>query len=47
VLLLKDGRVFACGPKKDVLTAPVLSALFGVEIGVRVSQGGVWSMHRL
>ncbi len=47
VLLMKDGRVFASGPKEEVLTDKTLSALFGVPIRVQVSQGGVWSMHRL
>jgi iron complex transport system ATP-binding protein len=38
VVALKDGRVFRDGPTADVLTAPVLSEVFG--IGVRVERHG-------
>lgn len=36
VVLLKDGQVFKDGPKHEVLTAPVLSALFDMPIRVDV-----------
>src|SRR4030095_2471288 len=34
VVVLKDGRVWRDGPKADVLTAPVLSDVFGVAVDV-------------
>lgn len=38
-VLLKDGRVFADGPKREVLTAGKLSDLYGVALTVRWSEG--------
>ena len=35
VIMLKAGRVFADGPKGDLLTSERLSALFGVDVAVR------------
>jgi iron complex transport system ATP-binding protein len=46
VLLIKDGRVFAFGDTPDVLTSENLTALFGLDLIVRQSAGGTWSMHR-
>lgn len=46
VLLIKDGRVFAFGDKADVLTSENLSALFGIDLVVRRSEGETYSMHR-
>lgn len=34
VILLRKGRVFADGPKEDVLSAEVLSAVFGIRMEV-------------
>jgi iron complex transport system ATP-binding protein len=39
VVLLKDGRIFADGSKKRVLTTETLSALFGVPVHVFRSDG--------
>lgn len=39
VILLKDGRVFADGQKKQVLTAANLTALFGIDLALRWSAG--------
>jgi iron complex transport system ATP-binding protein len=32
VVMLRDGRIFADGPKRDVLTSERLSALFGLDV---------------
>ena len=44
VVVLKEGRVFRDGPKADVLTAPVLSDVFGVAVDVEERGGyyGAW-----
>jgi iron complex transport system ATP-binding protein len=42
VVLLRDGRVVADGPKADVLTAPALSALFGVSVRLTLDDDGVY-----
>ena len=34
VILIKEGRIYADGPKPEVLTAPKLSALFRLEVEV-------------
>jgi iron complex transport system ATP-binding protein len=39
VVLLKDGRVFADGPKKSVLTSDRLTELYGVDLKVKWSAG--------
>ena len=39
VVLLKDGRVFADGKKREVLTSKNLSAVFGLPIRVTESKG--------
>lgn len=39
VVLLKDGRVFADGPKRQVLTSATLTGLYGVGLNVRWSAG--------
>jgi iron complex transport system ATP-binding protein len=39
VVLLREGRILADGPKSEVLTAATLSELFGVRIGLRQHQG--------
>lgn len=39
VILLKEGRIFADGPKRRVLTEGVLGRLFGVDLHVRWSRG--------
>jgi len=39
VVLLKDGRLFADGPKKDVLTSAHLSEVFGIPIRVSEKRG--------
>jgi iron complex transport system ATP-binding protein len=40
VIMMKEGRIFADGEKKDLLTAPVLQHLFGVKVSL-VEQEGV------
>ena len=39
VVLLKDGHVFADGPKKQVLTSSRLTELYGVDLRVKWSAG--------
>ncbi len=39
VLLLRDGRIVADGPRRDLLTAPVLSDLFGTPIELTERDG--------
>jgi len=34
VILMREGRIVGDGPKRELLTAPVLSGLFGVEVTV-------------
>lgn len=43
VLLLKDGRLAAGGPKGDVLTAANLEAAFGVPMRVSCDAGRYWA----
>jgi iron complex transport system ATP-binding protein len=39
VVLLERGRVMASGPKREMLTADMLSALFGAPVGVEHANG--------
>jgi iron complex transport system ATP-binding protein len=39
VIMMKDGRIHADGPKSELLTAPTLSALFGAEVHVSHRDG--------
>ena len=39
VILLRDGRVFRDGPKQDVLTTQILSALYDTPVQVREREG--------
>lgn len=39
VILLKDGRIFADGPKRKILTSARLSELYQVDLGVKWSHG--------
>lgn len=39
VICLKDGRVWRDGPKREILTASALSALFGVDVRVEEFDG--------
>jgi iron complex transport system ATP-binding protein len=39
VILLRDGRVFADGPKNEILTTERLSALFGLPVEVARRDG--------
>jgi len=39
VVLLKQGRVFKDGPKREVLTSENLSALFGLSLHVEETDG--------
>jgi iron complex transport system ATP-binding protein len=39
ILMMKDGRIHADGPKASLLTAPVLSDLFQTEVNVSESGG--------
>ena len=42
VIQMRDGRIVADGPKRQLLTAPVLSALFGTQIHV-AERGGFFN----
>ncbi len=39
VLLMKDGRVFADGPKSTLLTDGVVSSLFGIPVRITCTEG--------
>ncbi|MEY3896213.1 MAG: hypothetical protein RLZZ214_1733, partial [Verrucomicrobiota bacterium] len=39
VVLLKEGRIFADGPKREVLTEGILGRLYDVQLNVRWSGG--------
>jgi iron complex transport system ATP-binding protein len=39
LVLLRDGRVLAQGPTRDVLTAPMIAQLYGVHADVRYHDG--------
>jgi iron complex transport system ATP-binding protein len=39
VILMREGRIVGDGPKLELLTAPVLSGLFGVEVTVAERDG--------
>jgi iron complex transport system ATP-binding protein len=39
VILMREGRIVADGAKGELLTAPVLSGLFGVEVRVTERDG--------
>jgi iron complex transport system ATP-binding protein len=45
VVVLADGRVLRDGPKREVLTGPVLSEAFGVPVAVEAREGfyAAWS----
>jgi iron complex transport system ATP-binding protein len=40
--MLRDGRVFADGPKHELVTSARLSALFGLDVEVRSRDGRYW-----
>ena len=42
VLLLRDGRIVAAGPRDSVMTNPNLSETFGVEVAVSAENGRYW-----
>jgi len=42
VVMLKQGRVFADGPKDEVLTSERLSALFGLAVEVHRERARFW-----
>jgi iron complex transport system ATP-binding protein len=42
VIMLRDGRVFADGPKHELMTSARLSALFGLDVEVRSRDGRYW-----
>ena len=44
VLLLKEGKVFAAGPKSDVLTSANLSAVFNAQVELR-KRAGNWYLE--
>lgn len=44
VVMVKDGRIFADGPKDELLTSARVSELFGEEISVE-STDGIYRMH--
>jgi iron complex transport system ATP-binding protein len=39
VILMREGRIVADGGKENLLTAPVLSELFGAEVRVMQQDG--------
>ena len=39
VILMREGRIVGDGPKRELLTAPVLSGLFGVDVTVVEREG--------
>jgi iron complex transport system ATP-binding protein len=41
VILIKEGRIYADGQKQEVLTAPTLTALFGIPVEV-LERGGYY-----
>ncbi|HTV82802.1 MAG TPA: ABC transporter ATP-binding protein [Acidobacteriaceae bacterium] len=41
VILMREGRIFADGPKRELITAETLRALFGVEVSL-VEHEGAW-----
>jgi iron complex transport system ATP-binding protein len=41
VILMREGRIFADGPKRELITAETLRALFGVEVSL-VEREGSW-----
>jgi iron complex transport system ATP-binding protein len=41
VILMREGRIFADGPKRKLITAETLRALFGVEVSL-VEREGSW-----
>lgn len=43
VILLKDGRVAASGPKREMLTAARLSDLFGAPVAIEESDGYLYA----
>ncbi len=47
VLLLKDGELFADGPKSELLTTPIMSELFAAPLQVEEHEGyyGLWSPY--
>ncbi|MDO5861249.1 MAG: ATP-binding cassette domain-containing protein [Thermoplasmata archaeon] len=44
VVMVKDGRIFANGPKEELLTSARVSELFGEDVVVECS-GGIYRMH--
>jgi iron complex transport system ATP-binding protein len=44
VMMLREGRILADGPKKEILTAERLSSLFGVTVRL-VQQDGYFHLH--
>ncbi|MFD0982724.1 iron ABC transporter ATP-binding protein [Tropicimonas aquimaris] len=47
IIALKDGAIAACGAPTEVLTNPVLSALFGMEIQVEELHGRPLILHHI
>ncbi|EGV29794.1 Iron-chelate-transporting ATPase [Thiorhodococcus drewsii AZ1] len=48
LLLMRDGRVLAAGPKEEILSSPVLAETYGVEIELaRTSDGNLMVAARL
>jgi len=41
VIMMRQGRIFADGPKRDLITAETLRALFGVEVSL-LEHDGSW-----
>lgn len=42
LVLMRDGKILAAGPKEDILSSPVLAQTYGVKIEIgRTSDGGV------
>lgn len=42
LILLKEGKLLASGPKEELLTGPTLSALFDAQVKVECDRGWYW-----
>ncbi|MBF0517758.1 MAG: ATP-binding cassette domain-containing protein [Nitrospirae bacterium] len=46
VVMIRDGRIFTQGPKKEVLTSRNISELFGVQLEVYIDTNGTYHFVR-
>ncbi|MGA2544945.1 MAG: ATP-binding cassette domain-containing protein [Rectinemataceae bacterium] len=47
VILIKEGRIFADGPKREILQSPTISELFDIPLRVGIENGRYCSHHAL